>query len=139
VLGTRQVLGASPTGATGNTAVSYGTPVCSPGKGYGSGTIPNNATADRRKISVAVVNCAQNSVNGAETNLPVIKWVDVFLVEPSFNRGRPSTYLDGSSVPSGSQYTTEGDVYAEIIGETETAGGGAPLQVVRRDVPYLVK
>jgi len=138
-LGTRAVLGPTPTGATGATKVNYGAPVCSPTKGYGNGTIPDEDTADRRKISVAVINCAQNSVNGAEDNLPVIKWVDVFLVEPSFNRGRPSTYLDGSSVPSGSNYTTEGDVYAEIIGDTETAGGGAPLQVVRRDVPYLLK
>jgi hypothetical protein len=65
-----------------------------------------------------------NSVNGNSTNVPVTKWVDVFLVEPSYNRAR----------------TSAGDVYVEIQGETTVAGGGsAAAQTIRRDVPYLVR
>jgi hypothetical protein len=56
-------------------------------------------------------------------NLPVVKWIDVFLVQPSLNRAR----------------TSAGDVYAEVIGETQTGAGATAGQVVRRDIPYLVK
>jgi Flp pilus assembly protein TadG len=117
------VLAPSPAGATGNTNVSYGLPVCSPTEGYGSGTVPGGAVPDRRRISVAVVNCVANNVHGSSTNIPVEKWIDVFLVEPSLNRDR----------------TTAGDVYVEVIGETQAGAGAAAGQVVRRDVPYLIK
>lgn len=73
---------------------------------------------------MAVVNCLANSVNGNSVNVPVAKWVEAFLVEPSMNRDR----------------TSQGDVYIEVIGETQAGGAGATAgQVVRRDVPYLVK
>jgi hypothetical protein len=54
----------------------------------------------------------------------VVKWVDLFLVEPSIARDR----------------TDPGDIYVEVIRQT-TAGGNAPTnpQVVRRDVPYLIR
>lgn len=116
------VLGARDPGATGNTLVSYGLPQCSAAQGYGSGQIPGGTTPDRRRLSVAVVNCIENSVNGNSTNLPVKRWLDVFLVEPSINRQR----------------TNAGDVYVEVIGETQ-AGGSTAGQVIRREVPYLVK
>lgn len=79
---------------------------------------------DRRISAVAVVNCAANSVAGQSKNVNVAKWVEVFFVEPSLARPR----------------TSAGDIYVEIIRET-TAGGNAPTnpQVVRRDVPYLIK
>jgi Flp pilus assembly protein TadG len=117
------VLDPNPAGATGNTKVAYGLPQCSSVEGYGSGIEPDDDTPDRRRISVAVVNCVAESVNGNETNLAVVKWIDVFLVEPSLNRAR----------------TNAGDVYAEVIGETQTGAGATAGQVVRRDVPYLVK
>jgi len=54
----------------------------------------------------------------------VAKWVELFLVEPSLTRDR----------------TVKGDIYVEVIRETN-AGGNAPTnaQVVKRDVPYLVR
>jgi hypothetical protein len=47
--------------------------------------------------------------------------VKLFLVEPSLARPR----------------TNAGDVYVEVVGETDA--GANPLQVVRHDVPYLIK
>ena len=112
---------ASGTGASALT--SYGLPQCSAGQGMGSGQIPSATTPDRRRISLAVVNCTANSVNGNSTNVPVQKWMEMFLVEPSLNRSR----------------TTAGDVYAEVISETTSGAGATAAQVIRRDTPYLVK
>lgn len=118
------VLGPQPATASGATLQSQGQPVCSAGKGYGSGIVPGGTIADRRKISVAVVNCTAAGVNGNSTKVPVKKWIDVFLVEPSYNRAQ----------------TNAGDVYVEVEGETSLAGGGsAEAQNIRRDVPYLVR
>ena len=98
---------------------NYGKPV-SPHVGVGAST----TQLDRRISAVAVVNCNANSVAGQSKNVNVAKWVEVFFVEPSLARPR----------------TSAGDIYVEIIRET-TAGGNAPTnpQVVRRDVPYLIK
>jgi Flp pilus assembly protein TadG len=118
------ILGQRAVGATGNQLVSYGTPQCSAGQGYGSGQIPNSTTPDRRRVSVAVVNCIANNVRGNSTNVPVEKWIDVFLVEPSLNRDR----------------TNNGDLYVEVIGESLAGGSGSTAgQVIRHDVPYLLK
>ncbi|WP_246610962.1 pilus assembly protein TadG-related protein [Aquisediminimonas profunda] len=111
-------------------------PVCSniQTPSYGTGTVPGATTVDRRRISVAVVNCTANSVNGASTNVPVAKWVDVFLVEPSLNRGAASS---GTHARSG---TNAGDVYVEVIGETASGAAGQTAgQVIRRDKPYLIE
>ena len=118
------VLGPRDPSATGGTLVSYGLPQCSAAQGYGSGQIPGPSTTDRRRISVAVVNCLANSVNGAASGVPVEKWIDVFLVEPSVNRAR----------------TNNGDLYVEVIGEAAAGGSGQTAgQVIRHDVPYLIK
>lgn len=117
------VLGPNPPGASGNTTVSYGFPVCSPVQGYGGGVVPGLNTVDRRRTAMAVVNCLQNSVNGSSTGVPVLKFVDLFLVEPSVSRAR----------------TGQGDVYVEIIGETPAGGAQTAGQVVRRDKPYLIR
>jgi hypothetical protein len=119
VLGPRT---ASGSGASALTA--YGLPVCSAGQGYGSGQVPGGTNPDRRRLSVAVVNCIANGVNGNSTNVPVQKWIEVFLVEPSLHRG---------------SVTNTGDVYIEVIGESQAGAGAAAGQVIRRDVPYLVK
>jgi Flp pilus assembly protein TadG len=109
-------------------------PVCSPIEGYGTGLVPAATTVDRRRFSVAVVNCTANSVNGAATNVPVEKWIDIFLVEPSFARGSASSGTHGRSG------TSAGDVYVEVIGETSAGANGATAgQVVRRDKPYLIE
>jgi hypothetical protein len=97
---------------------AYGAPVC-----QAPGLTPGAATPDRRRLTIAVVNCLANNVRGRSTNVPVNEWVDVFLVEPSLNRAR----------------TSSGEIYVEVIGPTITAGDGAQLQLVRRDVPYLIE
>jgi hypothetical protein len=121
------VLGQRPNPSSGSTLTSYGKPVCSQAQtpSYGTGQIPNSTTPDRRRISVAVVNCMANGVKGNSTNVPVEKWIDVFLVEPSVNRAR----------------TNNGDLYVEVIGEAKAGGGStAPAgQVIRHDVPVLIK
>lgn len=109
VLGPRTVSGALK---------SRGAPYCSP-----PGLTPGGNVPDRRRMSLAVVNCTANSVNGNSTNVPVQKWVDMFLVEPSLNRAR----------------TSAGDVYVEVIGESASSGDGTAGQVVQRNVPYLVR
>jgi hypothetical protein len=43
---------------------------------------------DRRRISVAVVNCIANNVHGNSTGVPVAHWMEAFIVEPSLNRAR---------------------------------------------------
>jgi hypothetical protein len=113
VLGSRA---ASGSGASAPT--SYGSPQC------GTGQVPDATTPDRRRISVAVVNCNANNVHGNSTDVPVEKWIEVFLVEPSIKRTK----------------TDQGDVYVEVIGETIAGGSGATAgQVIRHDVPYLIK
>jgi len=106
-------------GTGGDRRISWRGPVCN-----APGLTPGPNSVDRRRISAAVVNCTANSVRGNSTSVPVEKWIDLFLVEPSVARAR----------------TSAGDVYAEIIGETSTGAAGATAgQVVRRDVPYLIR
>lgn len=126
-VGGRTVLGPRTASGSGASAfTSYGAAVCSPTQGYGPGLVPGGTVVDRRRLSVAVVNCTANGVNGRSTGVPVEKWVDVFLVEPSISRQ--------------SGRTKAGDIYVEVIGETMSGTAGATAgQVVRRDVPYLIE
>ena len=116
----------SPTGVrtVGQSRVATGTkldhnqPIC------GTGLQPSSTTVDRRRLSVAVVNCRANGVAGGSNGVPVIRWVDAFIVEPSANRTR----------------TAQQDVYVELIGETSTSTLGSTVgQVVQRQVPYLIR
>lgn len=112
------VLDPTPPGATGSAPVARGLPVCSPAQGYGTGQVPGSTTPDRRKITVAVVNCVDQSVNGNSVNIQTVGWLEAFLVEPSYNRAR----------------TNAGDVYVEVIGATTTG-----VQLVSKKVPYLIE
>jgi Flp pilus assembly protein TadG len=102
----------------GTTYMNYATPQAMAGLAAG----PN--TPDRRLISMAVINCVAQDLHGQGKDVTVAKWVELFLVEPSVDRDR----------------TSKGDIYVEVVRETN-AGGAAPTnaQVVKRDVPYLVK
>ena len=82
---------------------------------------------DRRTIAAAVLNCRALDVKGKTTNVPVPAWLKVFLVEPAINRG------SGTNL-----YTDQKDIYVEFIEKT-VAQSNAFNQVVRRDVPYLIK
>ena len=78
---------------------------------------------------MAIVNCTANNVGPSSSNVPVERWVDVFLVEPSISRNGP-----------GGSYSNAQDVYVEVIEESGTNAGGATAgQVVQRNVPYLVR
>lgn len=114
----------SGVGSGSNELRDYDGSVCSSGEGYGSGVVPGGSNIDRRRISLAVVNCVANGVNGSSTNVPVQQWIDVFLVEPSVNRTR----------------TSASQIYVEVIGNSIAGtAGGTVGQVVRRDVPYLIR
>ncbi|MBE5073161.1 hypothetical protein IM511_02430 [Erythrobacteraceae bacterium E2-1 Yellow Sea] len=83
---------------------------------------------DRRRITVAVVNCNRHEVKGNSPNVPVVTWADVFLVQPSYARGQ------------GGKFSKKDQIYGEIIGETDITRVGAPVgPTIRRDMPYLVK
>ena len=108
-------------GGSGLTA--YSAPVCvTPGIPVAS-TVP-----DRRVLSVAVLNCVANNVGPSTTDAPIVKYVDVFLVEPSANRGTGSNAI-----------TEKSDVYVEVIGETSLGGGATEGQNIKKDVPYLIE
>ena len=123
-IGSKTILASRPYGSGPNGETDFDSPVCSSLQGYGSGVVPGGANVDRRSISTAVINCnAYNVHGGGNTVYPVIKWIELFLVEPSLQRQR----------------TDANDVYVEIIGETSVGGGATSGQVIRRDVPYLIK
>ncbi|HAU22552.1 MAG TPA: hypothetical protein DCS24_08160 [Erythrobacter sp.] len=115
-----EILGQYPAAPTGSEYVNHAKPVCSQQEGY-SGTF--TGPPDRRKLSVAVINCRAEGVNGKSVNVPVHTWIDVFLVQPSKNRER----------------TNRGEVYVEYIGKSSQQGGSGGGLIVRRDVPYLVR
>jgi hypothetical protein len=100
-----------------NLRTSYGQPV------NGGGLIPGGNVVDRRRLSVAVVNCNAEGVSGRTRNVGVKRWVEVFLVEPTIPRPR----------------TENSDLYVEVIEETGSGDGQTAGQVVRRDVPYLIE
>lgn len=100
-----------------NRRTSYGQPR------FGGGIVPGDDSVDRRRLSVAVINCTAEGVSGRTTNVDVTKWIEVFLVEPTIPRPR----------------TENSDVYVEVISETNAGAGSTAGQVVRRDVPYLIE
>ncbi|MBY6015520.1 pilus assembly protein [Qipengyuania gaetbuli] len=100
-----------------------GTPFCqAPG-------IAPASTPDRRILSIAVINCTAENVGANTTDADILKFVDVFLVEPVARRVGPD----------GTRFTNNSDVYVEVIGATTVGGGGTSGQEVRKDVPYLIE
>ena len=115
-IGGRVILDSNPAGATGNTKVAYGKSVCSIPEGSGTPITPGATSPDRRKLSVALVNCLAQGVNGNSEGVQVKEWLDVFLVEPSLNRDRTHT----------------GDIYIEVIGRTiAPVPSGEPSSIMR--------
>jgi hypothetical protein len=105
-------------GGKTSTFTNYGRPQSSAGLPAGENQL------DRRLTSMAVVNCAAEGVKGQAEDVDVVKWVEIFFVEPSLARPR----------------TNAGDVYVEMVRETDPGvDGDTASQVVRRDVPYLIK
>ncbi|MGN6817672.1 MAG: pilus assembly protein TadG-related protein [Sphingomonas sp.] len=98
-----------------------------------AGLTPGGNILDRRRISAAVLNCNALSVNGKTSQIPVAKWLDLFLVEPSYSR-------TGGNGANKVAYTDAKEVYVEVIGTTSSGANGATnSQVVERAVPYLIR
>lgn len=91
------------------------------------GVSQSSSQADRRVMSVAVLNCAALNAHGKTVNVPVPTWMDVFLVQPAITRGQGANVL-----------FSDKNVYVEEIGVT-TRSTDVTAQVVRRDKPYLIK
>jgi Flp pilus assembly protein TadG len=105
-----------PNGVASGTLRQNGSPVCSTGT--------PDPTRDRRVLQVAVgENCA--ALHGASTPVQIGAWIDAFLVEP------------GVPPPGRGNGDSGNEIYLEIIGQVNP--GGAAAQIIRRDVPYLVK
>ncbi len=96
-----------------------------------AGLTPGGNVVDRRRISVAVLNCRALDFNGKTSGLKPPLWMDVFLVEPIAGRGpnAPTEY-----------FTKDTEIYAEVISATTAGASGSTAgQVVRRDKPYLIE
>lgn len=115
----------TPAGATGSTLTTRNQAICGPdGYGFSAAVAP----VDRRRMTLAVINCEEHGVSGNSTDVPVRRWIDVFLVQPSYDRG-----------PAG-RWSKKDEIYVEVIGETDISRSGAPIgPTIRRDVPYLVR
>jgi hypothetical protein len=92
-----------------------------------AGVSEGGVQPDRRTIAAAVLNCRALNINGKTTNVPVPTWLKLFLVEPAFQRGT------GQNL-----YSDQKDIYVEFL-EKSQAQNDEFEEVVRRDVPYLIK
>jgi len=103
-------------GSGANALWQHGSPVCSTGT--------PDPTRDRRVLQVAVGdNCSQ--LHGASVPVEIGSWIEVFFVEP----GLPN--------PGRGNGDSGNEIYLEIIRKVNPGGDAA--QVIRRDVPYLVR
>lgn len=100
------------------TRTAHGQPVCTP-----PGVSPTATQIDRRILSVAVINCNAEGVGSNSSNVPVKRWIDIFLVEPSIPRPN----------------TENSDIYVEVIGQTLNATDEGAVQLVKKSVPYLIE
>ncbi|MEO7815115.1 MAG: pilus assembly protein TadG-related protein [Sphingomicrobium sp.] len=86
-------------------------------------TVPD-ASRDRRVLQIAVgSNCS--ALHGASVPVQIGAWVEMFLVEP------------GVASPGRGNGDSGNEIYLEVIRQVDP--GGAAAQIVRRDVPYLVR
>lgn len=102
------------------------------------GLVPGS-DLDRRRISVAVLNCrALQAKLGTSLNNEVLEvptWIDIFLVEPTKARKKCQ-----GGPGCNTTYTELHDVYVELIERTDIGGdNGSVSQTIRRDVPYLIE
>ncbi|MEP5938634.1 MAG: pilus assembly protein TadG-related protein [Erythrobacter sp.] len=117
------ILADTPAGASGNTDTTRNQSVCGQATGNGAGS----ASFERRFLSVAVINCELHDVRGNSTDVPVRRFIDVFLVQPSYARGQ------------GGKHTKQDEIYVEIVRATEIVGNGNVPSLVRNDLPFLLK
>ena len=115
---------ATPNGEPANGGKLTAAPVCQP-----SNAVTPVADIDRRRLTVAIVNCSGANAAAGKKVLDVTKWVDIFLVEPSWDR----------TDAAGNVRTTSNDLYVEVIGQSTVTGPGGVTYQVERSVPYLIR
>lgn len=124
--GTKGIAFSQPQSAAANAHRAFSVPATGRA-GVAESSAAPFSQPDRRTIAAAVLNCRALSVKGKTTDVPVPTWLKLFLVEPAFKRGT------GSDL-----YADTKDIYVEFVEKT-VAQSNAFNQVVRRDVPYLIK
>lgn len=87
----------------------------------GTGVASGTSQKDRRLLTVAVVDCT--GANG-KFNAKVLRFADLFLVQPSLDRGTS---------------TGKDQIYAEIVRVAERANGQSAFQYYLRQRPRLLK
>ena len=97
-----------------------GNPTCvqSPNAPKPTPTLPSQKFTDRRILTVAGVDCTNNTINGNTPNVPVMLYLAMFMTEP----------VDGN----------QGDLLMEFAGSSE-AGGSGPVPIQLRDWVELVR
>lgn len=88
------------------------------------------AQRDRRVLPIVSANCdnLSGSGSGNSNGYVLLKTFNIFLVEPSWNRGTGFPYE-----------TANNELYGEIIGPGETGGGVSEFQQYAKTKPYLVR
>lgn len=117
--------------SNGNSACKAGDPACgytATWTNYCSYPAPikgtYHATAkDRRVMTVAVADCT--NAGGGKQSLPVNKWMDIFLTEPSWDRSSP--------------VTSNKEIYGEIIGPATKPDGTNAFQYYSRQKAVLLQ
>lgn len=80
-----------------------------------------SSNPDRRVIIVAAVDCAENEIKGAETDVPVKEFVKIFLTEPVGEDGSTPPAMDiwgeiiGSASNGGSEDTGTGGIVRDVV------------------------
>lgn len=92
----------------------------------GTGVASSSTQKDRRLLTVAVVNCAGAS---GKFDADVLRFADMFLVEPSLTRTTPtSPYATGKE-----------QIYAEIVGVAKRPNGNSSFQYYLRQRARLLR
>ncbi|WP_344706842.1 pilus assembly protein TadG-related protein [Sphingomonas swuensis] len=94
---------------------------------YGSTAYPEQK--DRRILPIVAADCSKLKGKGAAyEDYTILRVFDVFLTEPSLQRG-----------PSSSPTTDEKEIYGEVIGPATTSESGSGFQYYSRSKPYLIR
>ena len=110
-------------GKSGNGEYTFTNYCAYPQPVNGTAVAKTTTQKDRRLLTVASVDCS--NLNGKKA-VPVIRWFDVFLVEPSLNRTTPYS-------------TGQDEIYVEVVGPATKPDGANAFQFYSRNKPYLIK
>lgn len=84
-------------------------------------TAPTVANVERRMFVAAGIDCTENPINGAATDVPVAEFVKIFLMAPvGEGTGSPATFdlwveVIGSAGGSGAGSATSGGVFRDVV------------------------